>query len=268
MYAPDTGTRVVSVAPETEYPAQSQPSAPLQNEAATQGSGKPARFTGAANNGGIGYGSSNGANSSRNRNANQVIRRGVGGNDPTAQLPLGTVIPAKLISNVLSTNTSSPVMALTLKDAESPTGISLPQGSKLIGNSTFDEASRRIQIQFYSVIYEDGTQHSIQGLAVMPDGSSGLDGDYHSGEGKRQLGSFLTNFVGGLADGMKDRSSSGGLMGSYEPGSIKNGLLNGVSTSASDEAKHISDGLSNEKPSMTVTSGFPFLLFLQKEYVP
>ncbi len=210
-----------------------------------------------------------GSASGRSRNANQVIRRGMNGNDPGALVPMGSVIRARLMNSVLSTNTVSPVVALTLQEAQSQDGLSIPQGTKVLGSATYDDQSKRIQIQFQNLIYEDGSQHALQAMAVMPDGSAGLSGEYHSGEGKRQLGQFFGNFIGGLADGMKDRSSSGGFYGgSIEPGSIKNGLLNGVSISASDEAKTIANEMGSEKPSMSIQAGFQFQLFLQKEYVP
>jgi len=211
-----------------------------------------------------------GGASSRTRTANQVIRRGMNGSgDPNEQIPVGSVIRAELQNTIQSANTGSPVIAVTLQETQSQDGITIPKGTKILGSGNFDDQNRRIQIQFQTLIYEDGTQHPIQAMAVMPDGSAGLDGDYHSGEGKRELGQFFGNFVGGLADGMKERTSGGGFYGgSIEPGSIKNGLLNGVSISASDEAKNISNNMGNERPSMSIKAGFQFLLFLQKEYVP
>ena len=105
-------------------------------------------------------------------------------------------------------------------------------------------------------------------MGLMADGSAGLSGDYHSGEGKRQVGRFLGNFIGGLADGMKERSASGQSGISYEPGSIKNGVLNGITLSGADQAKSYSEDLSQSKPSMNLSSGHSFVIFLEKEYLP
>ena len=221
--------------------------------------------------GGIGYGSTSitSQSASRSRNANQVIRRGANGNDPGANLSLGTTISATLATNILSTNSASPAIAIITKETLTPNGTSIPSGARVIGRATFDEVSKRIQIRFNTVVYPEGDQHSIQAMAMMPDGSAGISGDYHSGELKRQTGRFIGNFIGGIADGMKERIAGGGFSGgSIEPGSIKNGLLNGITLSAEDEAKSYSDDLNAEKPTMSINAGSSILLFLEKEYLP
>ena len=54
----------------------------------------------------------------------------------------------------------------------------------------------------------------------------------------------------------------------YEPGSLKNGILNGVSLSSEDQAKSISEGLNSSKPTMTLPAGQIFILYLEREYIP
>lgn len=222
--------------------------------------------------GGIGYGSTayghGGGDQSRSRNANQVIRRGQGGNDPSSQLPMGTLIEAKLLTSVRSANGASPVMALIAQEITSDSGTSIPAGTKAIGTASFDDDSRRLQLRFSTLVYEDGSQHGIQAIAMMGDGSAGLSGDYDSGQAKRQIGTFIGNFVGGLADGMKERTSGGVFGGAVEPGSVRNGVLNGVTLSAQDQAKFYSEDLTSTRPSMSIPSGASFYLFLEKEYLP
>jgi type IV secretory pathway VirB10-like protein len=267
VFTPNDNHRPARAPPKIDYPTgASIPKDPNTSDASKNNN---QRFAGGGGSGGYGASGKSGNSQGRSRTANQVIRRGANGNDPGAQIPMGSVIRAQLINTIFSANTVSPVIAVTLQETATPDGFAIPQGTKILGSASFDDQSRRIQIQFQTLIYEDGSQHTFQGMAVMPDGSAGLSGDYHSGEGKRQLGEFFGNFVGGLADGMKDRSASGGFYGgSIEPGSIKNGLLNGVAISASDESKNIATDMGNEKPSMTIQGGFQFLIFLQKEFIP
>lgn len=221
---------------------------------------------------GIGYGGTGSLGGSfsqgRNRNANQVIKRGANGNDSGAALPMGTTIPATLLSNVVTTNTSSPVIAIIPNEIQSNSGTSIPEGTKAIGGASFDEGGRRIQIHFSTLVYPDGTQHQIQALAMMNDGSGGVSGDYHSGDGTRQAGKFISYFVSGVAAGMKDQTSVGAFGSQTMPGSVKNGLLSGVALSSEDQAKSYSDGLTAEKASMTLNRGSSFLLFLEKEFLP
>lgn len=178
------------------------------------------------------------------------------------------MIRATLLNTVRSTNTASPVIALITQDVANDSGTSIPANTKVIGNATFDDASRRIQIRFSTLIYEDGSQHGIQATAMMQDGSAGIDGDYHSGRGEQQAGRFIGNFIGGLADGLRTQTTPGMFGNSTQEGSIKNGLLNGVSLSAQDQAKAYSDDLTNTRPSMSIDAGSPFFLFLDKEYLP
>ncbi len=214
-------------------------------------------------------GGASGSPSSRTHAANQVIHRGSGGNDPGSTLPMGHAIPVKLLNAILSTNSVSPVIAEVIQDVFTPQRtLSVPQGARAIGTAQYDEPSRRIQLRFQNFVYPDGSQHSLAASGLMGDGSAGLEGDYHSGESQRQLGRFLGHFVSGMADGMKSRQAGGPFGMSVEQGSIKNGILGGVALSAEDQAKSVTEDLSNAKPYMTLPAGQTFILFLEHEYVP
>lgn len=215
-----------------------------------------------------GFGSSARGASSQSRSANQVIRRGEGGNDPTSALPLGSTIPVRLVNAILSTNSASPVIAEVTQDVYVHGYLSVPAGTRAIGGAHFDEASRRIQLRFQNLVYPEGDQHQIQAAGMMPDGSAGVAGELHSGEEKRQFGRILGSLVGGVADGMIERQTGGALGIPYEPGSIKNGILSGVTRTAQDQTKEWAEDLGRTKPYMTLQAGEPLVLFLEKEYVP
>lgn len=270
-YAPNEDSRSISTAgavPDYSKPVSPNSSAQGSASGPAQNGGKDSTVP--FGGGGIGYGvaSEQVSKSSRNRNSAQVIRRGSGGNDPGAQIPIGTLIGARLINTVRSTNTASPVIAQILQDVTNDNGISIPANTKAIGSATFDETSKRIQIRFSTLVYEDGSQHGIQATAMMQDGSAGIDGDYHSGRTEQQLGRFVGNFIGGLADGLRTQSTPGMFGSATQEGSIKNGLLGGVAQSAQDQAHVYSDDLTNTRPSMSIDAGTAFYLFLDKEYLP
>jgi hypothetical protein len=209
-----------------------------------------------------------GTQGSRSHAANQVIRRGENGNDPTTRLPIGTTIRAKLVNSIISSNTGSPVIAQIPEEILVHGLSSVPEGTQAIGQATFDESIERIQIHFNTLVYPDGDQHSIDATAMMPDGSAGLVGDYHSEALKREAGSFLGNFISGFATGMEDRTAAAGLGLPYEVGSLKNGVLNGATQSVQNETKAYSDGLSRSKPYMTLSGGQSFVIYLGHEYLP
>ena len=199
----------------------------------------------------------------RSRTANQIIRRSTQNSDSTGQISMGTTIGAKLLNAVVSANTASPAIAIIQDESQK-----IPAGSKAIGSATFDEQGHRMAIHFNTIVYPDGEQHNVQAIAMMPDGSAGLEGDYSSGEGKRQAGRFFGYFIGGMADGMKERQQGSMMGGPFEPGSIKNGVLNGISQSADDQAHQYSDSMSSAHASMSLPPAMEFIFYFEHEFSP
>ena len=249
-------------------PVPSVPLQPVSQSTPGQDASKPGGFYNSPFSPSLGYGTTAGNSSARNRSANQVIRPGAGNGDPGASLPLGFSISVRLLNSILSTDTGSPVIAEIPDDVFSHSVLSIPAKTRAIGSVRFDEGTRRLQLKFNALVYPEGDQHSIQAVGMMADGSAGLDGDFHSGEASRQVSRFMGHFIGAMADGMKERNSGGPFGIPYEPGSVKNGILSGVSLSAEDEVKSMTESLGATKPTMTLPAGQVFLLFLEREYIP
>jgi hypothetical protein len=197
--------------------------------------------------------------------ASQIVRRQESGNSGDA-LPMGSTIPAKLVNSVLSTDSNSPVIAEIAEEVYWKGGVIIPSGTRAIGQGTLDDATERLQVRFHTLVFPEGDQHSISALALLADGSSGIAGDFHSRTFKKQAGRFFGNFVGGLAQGMKDKEAKGQAGIAFEPGSLKNGLLNGVASSSFDQAKSYSDDAEHLKPYLDVPGGTIFVLYLEKEF--
>lgn len=199
--------------------------------------------------------------------ASQLVRRdGVGNGD---KIPMGFSIPAKLVNAILSSDSNSPVIAEILEDVIWKNSVMVPAGSRAIGQASLNDDTQRVQARFQTLVFPEGDQHSVSALALMGDGSSGVAGNYNSRMWEKQGGRFLGNFVGGLADGMKDRNSTGGQFGIVmEPGSIKNGILNGLAASSFDQAKVYADSTQNLKAYLGVPAGTTFLLYLEREFGP
>lgn len=200
----------------------------------------------------------------RQLTATQIIKRGESAVDV---LPVGTQIKVELVGRVESTDSNSPVTALILQDAFSPVeALVIPRGTKVIGNGQLDTGRERLQVHFHTLVFPEWEQYSISGLAAMLDGSSGLEGDFSSGAFKRNASQFIGNFVGGLAEGMKDRTSVGQIGIPFEPGSLKNGVLNGVADSSLNYAKTSSEKMGQSGASIKVNGGLPFVLYLEREF--
>ncbi len=183
-------------------------------------------------------------------------------------LPMGTTFPALLVNTLLSSDSAQPVIAQINDAVFWKNNVFIPEGTRAIGNASFDDTARRLQIRFHTLVYPGGDQHAISALALLADGSSGIPGDYHSGEFLKQTGRFAGNFVGGLADGLKDKQPAGAYGGTFEPGSLKNGILNGITLSALDQSKRIADEAQETKAYLEVSGGTVFVVYLEKEYQP
>lgn len=200
----------------------------------------------------------------RERSATQIIKRGENAADV---LPIGTMIHAELIGRVESVDSNSPVTAVLLEDALSPVqALVIPKGTKVIGSGQLDAGRERLQVRFHTLVFPEGEQYGISGLAAMLDGSSGLAGDFSSGAFKKNASQFIGTFVGGLAEGMKDRTAVGQIGIPFEPGSLKNGVLSGVADSSMNYAKTQSEQMGQGGASIKVPSGTRFILYLEKEF--
>ncbi|MBI3557955.1 MAG: TrbI/VirB10 family protein [Deltaproteobacteria bacterium] len=220
--------------------------------------------------GGVSYGgrAAGGGSSNRQYSASQIVRGSPDGAGNGFGLPMGSTLRVRLLNKLLSSDASQPVIAEVLEDAVWRNSALIPAGARAMGTASFDDAAKRLQIRFHTFVYPEGDQHPVSALALASDGSSGLAGDYHSGTTQKEVGRFLGNFVGGLADGMKDRQAGGQSGLGLEPGSIKNGILNGVTVSSLDQAKAFSEGMQNVRPYLEVPGGTVFVLYFEKEYSP
>jgi type IV secretory pathway VirB10-like protein len=205
-----------------------------------------------------------GNKSSRNYTASQIVMKSPG-RASVDGLPMGSTFTAKLVNTVLSSDSEAPVIAEVTDDVTPKDSLLIPRGTRAIGSASFDETAQRLKVRFHTLVYPEGDQHSISGLGLLQDGSSGLLGVYHSKAFQKQAGRFIGNFVSGFANGMMERTAVKDSM-PYEPGSLKNGILNGVSSSTADQAKQYSDDMQNVRGYLEVPAGTTFLIYLQKEF--
>lgn len=196
----------------------------------------------------------------RQLTASQVVKPQ--GNSIGVGLPSGTTIPARLANRIVTSDSRGPVVAIITSEISSQLGFAIPVGTKALGNAQTEHGSERVQVTFHTLVFENGSEQPFSAVAVMPDGSNGIVGEYHSQIFKRESGRFLGHFISGFADGFKDRERGNGAP--FEPGNLKNAALNGLSESASEHAKNQAEEMKNVTPYVTVEPGTPFLVFLEK----
>lgn len=210
--------------------------------------------------------SSGGGGSQNRASASQIIARGTSSSDA---LPIGSKLQVKLSGRVESADANSPVTAVLLQNAMSPVGaLVIPKGTTLIGQGQIDPGRERLQVRFHTMVWPEGQQFGFSASAMMADGSSGLTGDYSSGQIKRHMGQFFGSFIGGVAQGLKDKTPGGQFGTPLEPGNLKNGALNGVAQASLDYAKSSTEQMNQSNSSITVNDGATFLLYLEKEFHP
>lgn len=207
-----------------------------------------------------------GGGSQNKASASQIIERGTSSTDA---LPIGSKLQVRLIGRVESTDSNSPVTAVLLQNAMSPVGaLVIPKGTTLIGQGQIDQGRERLQVRFHTMVWPEGQQFGFLASAMMADGSSGLTGDYSSGQIKRHMGQFLGSFIGGVAQGLKDKTPGSQLGPPLEPGNLKNGALNGVAQASLDYAKSSTEQMNQSAASITINDGTTFLLYFEKEFHP
>ena len=135
----------------------------------------------------------------------------------------------------------------------------LEEGSRLLGTAKLNPSLERLEIAFHSFVNPFGKQKLIKAQAFMPDDSFGIRGNYSSGELKKYGSRMAGNFIGGLSQGLKQRSltKAGAVL---EIGNLKNAVLNGVSLSALDYVREKSRKHERSQASIQVEGGARFFV--------
>lgn len=210
----------------------------------------------AASAGSQGYGALNG----RQRSASQIVKSD--GDGSILGLPSGSSISAAILNRIVTSEPRSPVVAVVTGTTSGTSGIDIPVGTKVLGIAEASSGSDRVQINFHTMVYENGQEVPVKAVAVMPDGSNGIAGEFHSQMLEKESGRFLSHFAAGFANGYKDREAGGVFP--LEPGNLKNAALGGISESASEQAKAYGEQLKSVRPFVSVEPGTKFLIFFAK----
>ncbi|MDZ4660418.1 MAG: TrbI/VirB10 family protein [Pseudomonadota bacterium] len=200
-----------------------------------------------------------GGGSSANRNSSMVLSRG--GFDSKTQLPPGARFSVVLDQSMTLDSHSMPLTATVNKEVTQEDGTAIPQGAKLYGDASFDDASERVQVNWKSVQFPNGTMKPIAGIGVGSDGQVGVEGDVHSNAMKNTVGQTLTRFIGAYAEGSMQR----GALGS-NPGGGDNGLKNAVAETAKDRANTLAEGMKKERKWIELKAGSIFFVVVTQAF--
>ena len=170
----------------------------------------------------------------------------------------GTISKARLQTAA----TDGPVKAVLTEDVVVNGEVKIPIGSVLIGLG--QSLDLRVGVQFSRAIIGEKDVIKIGAVALdFNDQLVGLQASKISGEAIRLGASIGLNFVGGMAEGLKDRTGINGAV--VEQSTVRNALLNGASKASLEQARSMMEEAKNRKISLMVDSGVPLLIFFNGE---
>jgi hypothetical protein len=187
-----------------------------------------------------------------NRNSGMILTRG--GIDTRSQLPPGTSIKVSLNNDIIVERETIPILGLISHEVNSETGVAIPQGSKLIGDVSFDDESDRAKVNWRSILLPDGRERPISA-------SGTISGQIRSKQLINTVGQTLTKFVGAYAAGSMNTGAFGA-----NAGGNRNGLRNAVAQTASERATSMGEDLQKQKRWIELSKGEFILSVLNQPF--
>lgn len=208
------------------------------------------------------YSSSQGGPSSgtsRDRNSSMIVTRG--GLDLKTQVPPGSRIRVRLLSNATVANQSMPVIGIVTSDFVHEDSVAISSGSKVFGEVSFD-GSDRAQVTWKAVQMPDGRERAFSAVSVSKDGQVGVAGKVHSDAVKNTVGQTLTRFIGAYAEGSMQRGALGG-----NPGGSENGWKNAFAETAKDRAEALAEDMKKERRWIEIGPELEFYAVLTSPFI-
>lgn len=165
-----------------------------------------------------------------------------------SQIPPGTELKARLVTGA----SNGLVRAEVLENLKVQGDTLIKAGEMLIGLG--QSSDERLLIQFTQIVRRDGSKSAILAQAAdSEDRTVGLKGSKFKRYALRYGTAVGLNFVGGMTEGLQDRTIAGQNVVSKP--SARNALLNGASRAAIEMANDTMENLKNQPPPISVETG-------------
>jgi type IV secretory pathway VirB10-like protein len=207
-----------------------------------------------------GYGSGGTGGNSPDRNTTMIISRS--GVDTKNALTAGTRVAIKLSQSLTISTQTIPVMGLVSGDVISDNSTAIPEGSRVIGDASFDDSNGRANLVWKTMILPDGRERPFAAVSVGNDNQVGVSGNVRSNAIVNTVGQMLTQFVGAYAQG----SMSSGMFGASS-GGVKNGIDSAVAQTAKERANSFGEDLKKEKKWIEIQAGTGVIAILSQSFV-
>lgn len=166
------------------------------------------------------------------------------------ELRSGVRVALRLTDKVIVSQDPVPILAESILDSVSDSGLKLPAGTRFYGQASFQRGTDRAQIRFDQISLPSGQIKRISAIALDKAGQPGISGKIFSDGVKNTAGQVLTTFVGGLAAG----SMQTDIMGNSK-GGVENGLLGAVAATAQSRAQAYGEKLKTEREWIELNPG-------------
>ncbi|MCB0368752.1 MAG: TrbI/VirB10 family protein [Bdellovibrionales bacterium] len=178
-----------------------------------------------------------------------------------SQFRAGFKIPLKIVDKFIVSQDSVPILAESILNVTTDSGIRIPAGSKFYGEASFQKGSEKAKIVFRQIALPSGEIKTINGIALAKQGQEGISGRVFSDGIKNSAGQVITSFIGGLASGSMQTDALGA-----SKGGIENGLLAAVSETAKTQAEKYGEKLKAEREWIEVSEGTECDLLLKEKF--
>ena len=111
----------------------------------------------------------------------------------------GFTFDAVLKTAIFSFNTITPVICQTEFDISFLGKIMVPKGSKIIGTCNIEKSIDRVNVTFNTIVFPDGQEMKISGIALHTDGSGGIPGKVKKQKARMPAKILLTAAAAGAS---------------------------------------------------------------------
>ena len=112
-------------------------------------------------------------------------------------LPTGFSFPARLENAVYSYNVETPAIAVVERDIGYLKRVVIPAETRVIGTVTVQKSHDRVLINFHTLVFPEGDEVRVSGLALSLDGSAGLKGKVETHKDSAVANTVLRSFISG-----------------------------------------------------------------------
>lgn len=171
------------------------------------------------------------------------------------------------LMNVIDTREPSLVRVLLPQGGES-SGVEIERGSVLVGQFNYTGAGDKVFIAFHRLDTASGQTRKIAAQALdTRDYSMGVRGEIHSDNTLKIASQIGLSMFAGMADVLTEKESLGfSQNGVQAKPTMKNGLLQGMSRTAQEQAGRTSSEIQSVKDYVILTEGKEMIIQLSEDF--